>query len=898
MSSKINSFQKNVQFLLLFLVLTASVLNAKIWYVDADEPSGQDGESWSSAFNNIADAVSAATNLWVVCYAPLDKIYVKSGTYTLSSEITMNKVVTVYGGFPNSMSEPGLSDRDSELYSTVIDGDNSVRCMMITSYCVIDGFVFTNGYSTLNAGAVYIDKLPVECSLGNDLSVTIRNCKFVDNYAGVHGGAIYDFKSDALIQGCTFVDNVADAGGAIKQWWTSSRIERCYFEGNHSTSTGGFGGGAILGDYLVYGSVTNCVFYDNSSLSNGGAISYHTADPAITNCTFNVNTCSGNGGAIYTNTAEPVLRNCILWDDSPQEIANYHSDGARVYYSDIDGGYTGTGSNNINTSPLFVSMDDLRLAVGSPCVDTGSNSSAPSDDLLGVDRPLDGDGDGVATVDMGAYELEYIDLRIVGIYYLPKVAIIGEPVTVRVVIRNYGTSDAGEFWVDWYANRTVAPSLGDVGNKYEQVASLAAGASYTFETSYTYGSVGTFNMYAQVDTESSVAETNETNNITGPIPVRINKGEPIKFAIKSDQHNASMWFGGDDGAVKRNVGVGQSITPVKAVKIEAAGFNFSGRFDYENDPDNTGHEVVLLMRVLNSDGSYRFGVVKTVPASFNGGWVMFGFGDRWLEANETYIFTCYVYQGEYNELCSGVYGSTVDPWPDSTGYSAAVVGLPANLASWPNWIAHSWDFNFRLEGYYVEEYPGDINDDRSVDFRDVAVMSTEWLNSDCLMPLWCESADIDWNGTVRFEDYATVAANWRKEYHDYEDLNAAAVKTFADGMSVNKIDASDGNEFSAGTYFVYKTSAGRYGKFIVEDFDSSNRELTIAWTTYNANGTVYTSGAGLVIRGTFSCDLDLGLETSSIKYDFSWVQATISKRYLLPANGAVFKLVLRVPYIF
>ena len=77
-----------------------------------------------------------------------------------------------------------------------------------------------------------------------------------------------------------------------------------------------------------------------------------------------------------------------------------------VTNSDIEGGYEGEGS--IDLDPRFVDPGggDFHLAPDSPCIDAGSNlaQSLPEVDFEGDARILNGDGDGTSIVDMGVDE--------------------------------------------------------------------------------------------------------------------------------------------------------------------------------------------------------------------------------------------------------------------------------------------------------------------------------------------------------------------------------------------------------------------------------------------------------------------------------------------------------------
>lgn len=318
---------------------------------------------------------------------------------------------------------------------------------------VLDGFTVSGGNGTDSyyyGGGMYNDHCSptiTHCTFQSNLSIgsivgggailnynksnpTIDHCVFTRNYSSSGGGIFNSSGSNPKISNCIFNNNLAGNGGGICNDSSSVVITDTSFIGNTVTSTGG-GVNSYNNSTIT---VMNCIFADNSGLSaggmfnssssikiinsvftgnstqDGGGMYNYKCNPAIIGCTISGNTASKSGGGIYNSSANPTITNSIIWGNmslsGPQLSPN--SGSATIAYSDIQGGWTGTG--NINLDPLFVDMvtEDFRLQYDSPCIDAGNNASVPagvSRDLAGNMRIADGNYDGAAKVDMGAYEI-------------------------------------------------------------------------------------------------------------------------------------------------------------------------------------------------------------------------------------------------------------------------------------------------------------------------------------------------------------------------------------------------------------------------------------------------------------------------------------------------------------
>ncbi|MGQ9599501.1 MAG: CARDB domain-containing protein [Anaerolineae bacterium] len=119
------------------------------------------------------------------------------------------------------------------------------------------------------------------------------------------------------------------------------------------------------------------------------------------------------------------------------------------------------------------------------------------------------------------------DLIITNIELEPAQPYLGQEVTIRVTIANpsqWDLTPGNNFWSDLYVDPAVVPiQLGQDGVAEWPCQSwwVPAGGSSVLETTYIFDDVKVYALYAQVDTDGHVAESNENNNVFGPVHVQV-----------------------------------------------------------------------------------------------------------------------------------------------------------------------------------------------------------------------------------------------------------------------------------------------------------------------------------------------------------------------------------------
>jgi M6 family metalloprotease-like protein len=366
-------------------------------YVSALRPDDSgDGLSWATAKQTIQGAVDMAADGCIVLVT--NGVY-NSGTVLTPGRTNLNRVVITRALTVRSVSGAAntiVEGAGTNLYGTV----GAVRCVFMTKGA-LDGF-------TLRKGAT----LAVNASEGygagvypSTASAEVRNCIMAENLAYSGGGSY-----GGVLTACTFATNKATYGGGAY----SGTLTNCAFFGNKASGGGASGQGTLNnctlsgnsssnGGGSYYGTLRNCLLTGNTSSYGGGAY-YGT----LYNCTLQENRATYSGGGTYAGT----LYNCIAWGNKLNTATNDVTNG--TYYCSCASALVLT-NGCINVNPLFVDASNVnyRLQAVSPCIDKGSNALATIQlDLAGKARIVDGDGDGTATVDMGAYEYPSVQVTV------------------------------------------------------------------------------------------------------------------------------------------------------------------------------------------------------------------------------------------------------------------------------------------------------------------------------------------------------------------------------------------------------------------------------------------------------------------------------------------------------
>ncbi len=392
------------------------------------------------------------------------------GVMTITNSIfsgnsAANSVGAVYnqgvGTITKSTISGNTESSDGSIYNvgtlsiddTQISGNSSVDCSGIFNIGTITLTLSTvaNNTSTnarggvCNNGSMIIDKSIFShnsASIGggicNDSFLRITDSTFSGNHADGFGGGIYSI-SDTFITGTIFISNTANLGGGI--------FSNEYLVVNNSTFLGNQsnGGGGIFGWPHSTTVISNSTFAENTAIDDGGAVSSMCA-LVIDDSTISGNTAGHAGGGIYRQNDAPypwcyiAITNSTISENRAAFGGGIHGYVGKIYITNsivannplggdcsgliLDGGHNLDSDGTCGFDPVNGSLPNTDPHLGvlqdnggptrthsllwdSPAIDSGDDGTCLATDQRGVPRPLDGNGDGKAVCDMGAYERVY-----------------------------------------------------------------------------------------------------------------------------------------------------------------------------------------------------------------------------------------------------------------------------------------------------------------------------------------------------------------------------------------------------------------------------------------------------------------------------------------------------------
>jgi hypothetical protein len=208
----------------------------------------------------------------------------------------------------------------------------------------------------------------------------------------------------------------------------SARIENSTINDNYN-SLGSAGLQCSAATLLM----SNVTFSTNAPANRGGGLFLSACDATLRNVTIAGGSASVQGGGIYSNSDSVVrLANTIIADNSAPSGADFYAANTTVTLltnNIIEGGITDGGGNTVNGAGTIQQIDPQLAALAenggtvktqalgatSPAIDAGTNGEALDTQTVpqalmtdargtGFARVRNGDGNGSAIVDLGAFE--------------------------------------------------------------------------------------------------------------------------------------------------------------------------------------------------------------------------------------------------------------------------------------------------------------------------------------------------------------------------------------------------------------------------------------------------------------------------------------------------------------
>jgi uncharacterized repeat protein (TIGR01451 family) len=355
------------------------------------------------------------------------------------------------GAFLEGLNLSDLTIQGNQAFGTAVarngDGGGAAIRAAWPAYVFISNIDFFQNEAAAFGGGLEVEGVD---DVTGTQQVSLYDVMFDGNLitgSGSGGGASL-FAMDVWVDLVGFVDNTAtDIGGGLHlRQQSRNRMINSGFVGNTARLGGGLGTDDWSGSGVV---LEHNTFTANTATELGGGAYISRGAPARQISLFN-NIVWGNTGPVGMD---------IYVDDDPDDsggaqvsevelVNNIYSDFTTKCREDVACTDRVIETDNLNVNPMITA--DLHLMMGSPAIDAGLNAGHPSYPAVLSDfdfdtRPFDGDGDTVATTDIG------IDEYVGGVPQATDVAIdmtdnpdpvlVNGEITYTITVTNNGPGD-------------------------------------------------------------------------------------------------------------------------------------------------------------------------------------------------------------------------------------------------------------------------------------------------------------------------------------------------------------------------------------------------------------------------------------------------------------------------
>lgn len=332
-------------------------------------------------------------------------IYTYGGTVNIDESVFVNNSA-LYGG--------GIQGRSGDLFVTdstfegqhAEKGAGAIYWRAYDEDVVIYTTYFIGNQGDLGGGLRVVDA-----------NLSIADSSFVGNIATQRGGALNINGGIYQLTRVTIAQNDAPSAGGISIYDASGTIEASTVHTNTADGAGGIFYGRC-GDGLTCEHVVVNSTISNNSAERMAGIVHQAGHVYLFNVTIadNISTeQSGGIQAVDSSSSSLSIRNTILSNNAPENCQTFAGRMVTSLGHNISSDsscWLSEDSDLENTDPLLGALGDNgfttethALLPGSPAIDAGDPDVCYLWDQRGVDRPLDGDGDGFAEGDIGAFEL-------------------------------------------------------------------------------------------------------------------------------------------------------------------------------------------------------------------------------------------------------------------------------------------------------------------------------------------------------------------------------------------------------------------------------------------------------------------------------------------------------------